>query len=135
MYNPNNTRIQNRIHINCSLERENGSIKKSINFNIFEWDLKRAANLYRELLEELEEVPVTVLKTENSQSIQSNTKKIEFFPECPDHHIKMVERVRKSDGISFYGCPLYRNGCRKTAQYLINQETATKIPSISSFER
>jgi hypothetical protein len=132
MYNPNNTRLQNRIHINCTFEKEGSKITKScVAINVFEWDQKRAASLYRELLEELGEAPVTVPKTENGQSIQPSTKKIEFFPECPDHHIKMVERVRKADGISFYGCPLYRNGCRKTAQYLINQEIANK----SSFER
>jgi hypothetical protein len=126
MYNPNNTRVQqNRIHINCSLEEENGSIKKKINFNIFEWDLKRAANLYRELLEELGEVPVTVPKTENGQSIQPS---VEFFPECPDHHVKMLMRTRKSDGVVFFGCPFYRDGCKRTAQRPINQEIIARMP-------
>jgi hypothetical protein len=106
--------------------------------NIFEWNVPSAIKLYRDLLRELsEEAPVIIPKTENGQSIQPNTKKIEFFttPECPDHKVPMVMRTRKSDGIVFFGCPKYRDGCRKTAQYLINQEIATKIPSISSFER
>jgi|GEM_PF-6188029 len=129
MFNPNNTRLQNRIHINCAFEKEGNTItKSSIMVNIFEWDVKRAANLYSELLRELEEIPVTVPKVENNKSVQLNTEKIEFFPECPDHHVKMLMRTRKSDGVVFFGCPFYRNGCRRTAQHSINQEIGTRMP-------
>jgi len=134
MFNPNNTRLQNRIHINFALEKEGEIIKKSVvMINIFEWDVKRAANLYSELLRELGEAPVTIPKTENNKPIQLNTKNIEFFtaPECPDHKVPMVMRTRKSDGFVFFGCPMYKNGCKRTAQHPINQEMATKIPSIS----
>jgi hypothetical protein len=130
MYNPNNTRLQNRIHLNCAFEKENGVIKKStVMVNIFEWNVSSAIKLYRDILKELsEEAPVIVSENENNKPVQLNTKKIEFLPECPDHHIKMVERVRKVDGMPFFGCPLYRNGCKRTTQHPINQEIITRIP-------
>jgi len=138
MFNPNN-RMSNRIHLNCSFEKENDVITKStVMVNIFEWNVSSAIKLYRDILKELSEESVVIdAKTENGQSIQPNTKKIEFFtaPECPDHKVPMVIRTRKSDGIVFFGCSKYREGCRKTAPNAINREIATKIPSISSFER
>ena len=130
MYNPNNTRLQNRIHLNCAFEKENGVIKKStVMVNIFEWNVSSAIKLYRDILKELsEEAPVIVSENENNKPVQLNTKKIEFFPECPDHHVKMLMRTRKSDGVVFFGCPFYRNGCRRTAQHSINQEIGTRMP-------
>jgi len=129
MFNPNNTRIQNRIHLNCAFEKENGVITKStVMVNIFEWNVPSAIKLYRDLLRELsEETPIIIPKTENSQSIQPSTQKIEFFPECPDHHVKMLMRTRKSDGVVFFGCPFYRDGCKRTAQHPINQKMDARI--------
>lgn len=139
MFNPNTTRIQNRIHLNCAFEKENGVIKKStVMVNIFEWNVPSAIKLYRDMLKELSEEAVVIASgTENGQSIQPNTKKIEFFtaPECLDHKVPMVMRTRKSDGFVFFGCPMYKNGCKRTAQHPINQEIATKIPSISPLKR
>lgn len=132
--------MSNRIHLNCAFERgENGSITKStVMVNIFEWNVPGAINLYREILKELsEEAPIIVSRTISNPSNQKPERKIEFLtaPLCPDHKVPMVMRTRKSDGIVFFGCPKYRDGCRKTAPNAINQEIATKIPSISSFER
>ena len=130
MYNPNNTRLQNRIHLNCAFEKENGVIKKStVMVNIFEWNVSSAIKLYRDILKELsEEAPVIVSENENNKPVQLNTKKIEFFPECPDHHVKMLMRTRKADGVVFFGCPFYRNGCKRTAQRSINQEIVDRMP-------
>ena len=127
MFNPNN-RMSNRIHLNCSFEKENNVITKStVMVNIFEWNVPGAINLYREILKELsEEAPIIISRTISNPSNQIPERKIEFLtaPLCPEHG-PMLLRTRKSDKKVFWGCKDYKNGCIRTAPY---QEIIARMP-------
>jgi len=101
-----------KIHINYSTDKDSDGaiIRSSIMVNIYEEEVEAAVKLYRELKAQIEGDQATPIKSGN--------RRVESFPECPDHKVKMVMRARRSDGGIFFGCPMYKSlGCQKTAQY------------------
>ena len=116
----------NRIHINFSMERaSDGSIIRStILANIYESELQSAVELYRELKKQLEDNPgIPLGQTSHQEEIIDS-------PTCPIHKCKMVLRTRRDGTGFFWGCPMYNQGCKKTAQYPITQETRVIMPSV-----
>jgi hypothetical protein len=111
-----------KIHINYSTDKasDGTTIRSSIMVNIYEEKVEAAVKLYRELKAQIEGDQTVPLKSGNGR--------VDSFPECPDHKVKMVMRTRRSDGGVFFGCPMYESlGCQKTAQYPINQKKTVKI--------
>lgn len=118
---------ENRIHINFSEDRASDGtlIRSTVLLNVYENDIKSAIDLYQELRKQLENDPNTVRNNDNVQT------EVMSSPECPDHKVKMILRTRRDGTGFFWGCPMYKNGCKKTMPYAINQDIVVKMPSFT----
>lgn len=102
----------NKIHINYSAEKasDGSTIRESIMVNIHEEDVVTAVKLYQELRERLEANP------EATKAI-----KVQPFPECPVHKVKMLLRTKRTDNSAFFGCPFYASkGCQQTISHQLS---------------
>ncbi len=117
----------NKIQINYSVDRDQAgnTIKSSLLINIRERDVASAVELYEELQRQLVgESEELALNQENAD--ENNDKEISTVPECPKHNIKMLLRSRKSDGQLFFGCHMFSDGCKETAQYPVPEEALVR---------
>ncbi len=99
----------NKIHINYSTEKafDGTIIRSSIMVNIYENDVEAAVKLYREIRKQLED------------NLGNGQAEVMDCPICPDHKVKMVLKSRRDGSGFFFGCPMFSQGCKKTAPYPI----------------
>lgn len=111
-----------QIHFSSEKASDGSLIRESVTVHISDNDPENAIKLYRELKQQIEG---------GSKGQAGPTAHVEagFSPECPDHHIKLLMRTRRSDGGIFFGCPMYEGkGCQKTAQYSATKKINVGMP-------